>query len=176
MADYKIRVKVGQNEFDAEGPKEFVEDLFRRFESLISGNTPMLPVVRPQTEDEKWAAIDDKATSPFAKVFHRDEKGISLIGRFGGEDRELDAALLILFGHKELTGANEVSADDLLYGLNQTGYTLERADRLMKHGFRKGLVVPHGVRRGTRYRLTVPGNARAKELAKELQDMFQIVP
>jgi hypothetical protein len=173
MADYKIRVKVGPNEFDAEGPKEFVEDLFRRFEALINSKAPIL---QPKTETEKWRAVDAGAESPFSKVFHQENNRISLIGRFNGEDRELDAALLILFGHKELKGADAVSADELLYGLKQTGYTVERADRLMKRGNEKGLLNFSGIRRGTKYRLTVPGIARAKELARELQDMFQIVP
>lgn len=175
MADYKIRVKVGPNEFDAEGPKEFVEDLFRRFESLINNKTPLLPVSHPKTEAEKWQAVDAVAESPFAKVFHLEGNRISLIGRFNGEDRELDAALLVLFGHKELKSADAVSADELLYGLKHTGYTVDRADRLMKRGKDKGLVNFSGVRRGTRYRLTIPGISRAKELARELQDMFQIM-
>ncbi len=176
MAEYKIRVKVGVNEFDAEGPKEFVEELFRRFEALVNDKTPMLPARQPKVETEKTNthSADAFVESAFAKAFHQEGRFISLVGRFEGDDRELDAALLILLGHKELKNADAVSADELLYGLKQTGYTIDRADRLMRRGHALGLLNFHGVRRGTRYRLTIPGIARAKELAKELLDMFQI--
>lgn len=175
MADYKIRVKVGANEFDAEGPKEFVEELFRRFEALVSskGSTP--PVSQISKETNVSHSVDAAVSaSPFTKAFHQEGNRISLIGRFEGDDRELDAALLILLGHRELRGVDAVLADEMLYGLKQTGYPIERADRIMKRGQGQGLLSFSGVRRGTKYRLTVPGTAKAKELAKELLDMFQV--
>lgn len=174
MADYKIRVKVGANEFDAEGPKEFVEELFRRFEALVNSKASLFPVTPSKTEADKTHSVDAFVESPFAAAFHQEGNRISLVGRFDGEERELDAALLILFGYKELRNADTVSADELLYGLKQTGYSVERADRLMKRGHASGLLNFSGVRRGTRYRLTVPGIAKAKELGKELLNMFQI--
>jgi hypothetical protein len=177
MAEYKIRVKVGANEFDAEGPKEFVEDLFKKFEALVAGKTtPALPVMKTgaATETNLSHSVDMLTESPLAKAFNLEGNRISLIGRFDGEDRELDAALLVLLGHKELKGVDAVSADELLYGLQQTGYTVERADRLMKRGKSRGLLNFHGIRRGTKYRLTVPGITKARELGKELLDMFQI--
>jgi hypothetical protein len=176
MADYKIRVKVGANEFDAEGPKEFVEDLFRRFEALVSNKTPILPVVPPRSVVEVPHSVDAMIASPLAKVYQMEGNRIALIGRFSGDERELDAALLILLGHKELRGVEAVSADELLNGLKQTGYTVDRADRLMKRGQVQGLLTFSGIRRGTKYRLTIPGMAKAKELGKELLDMFQIAP
>jgi hypothetical protein len=175
MAEYKIRVKVGVNEFDAEGPKEFVEELFKRFELLVNAKVPMLPVAQSRTDSDTSHSGDMVVSvSPFAKVFHQEENRISLIGRFSGDDRELDAALLILLGHKELRGIDAVPAYELLSGLNQTGYTIERADRIMKRGKERGLLNFSGVRRGTKYRLTVPGMTKAKELAKEILDTFQV--
>jgi hypothetical protein len=176
MADLKMKVRIGQNEFEAEGPQEIVEKHFETFSRLLSQPQTPASTVANKTGASDGTFVVPESTCAFAKVFHQEGKRISLIGRFDGIDRELDAALLILFGHKELRGADAVSADELLYGLNQTGYTLERADRLMKRGREKGLLNFSGVRRGTKYRLTLPGIARAKELGKELQDMFQIVP
>ena len=175
MADLKIKVRIGQNEFEAEGPQEIVEKHFEAFSRLLSQPQTPASMVTKMTGASDGTFLIPESTSPFAKVFHQEGKRISLIGRFDGTDRELDAALLILFGHKELRGADVVSADELLYGLNQTGYTLERADRLMRRGREQGLLNFSGVRRGTKYRLTMPGITRAKELGKELQDMFQLM-
>lgn len=175
MAEYKIRVKVGVNEFDAEGPKEFVEELFRRFEALVNSKPSVGPVLQIQRETEVSHSGDMVVSvSPHAKAFHQEGNRISLIGRFEGEDREVDAALLLLLGHRELRGVDSVLADEVLYGLKQTGYPVDRADRLMRRGKERGLLSFSGVRRGTKYRLTVPGMAKAKELAKELLDLLQI--
>ncbi len=175
MADYKIRVKVGVNEFDAEGPKEFVEELFRKFEALVNSKVSASPVLQINKETEVSHSGDlVVSVSPIAKAFHQEGNRISLIGRFEGDERELDAALLILLGHRELRGVDSVSADEVLYGLKQTGYPIDRADRIMKRGQGRGLLSFSGVRRGTKYRLTVPGMTRARELAKELLDLLQI--
>ena len=174
MSEYKLRVKIGINEFDAEGPKEFCEELFKRFEVLVNAKIPMIPAV-PGTPHADFSHSGNMLIeSQFAKAFHLEGDRISLIGRFEGDDRELDAALLILLGHKEINGADSVTADELIYGLKQTGYTIDRADRLMRRGQSRGLLNFSGVRRGTKYRLTVPGITRAKELAKELLDLLQI--
>lgn len=174
MADLKMKVRIGQNEFEAEGQQEVVEKHFTAFSDLISRSKTAPVNTETKASDTVFQVAD--SVCPFAKVFHQEGKRISLIGRLTGDDRELDAALLILFGHKELRNADAVSADELLYGLKQTGYTVDRSDRLMGRGESLGFVTRSGIRRGTKYRLTTPGAARAATVGQELMDMFQIVP
>lgn len=174
MADLKIRVRIGQNEFEAEGPQEVVEKHFETFSSLVSQPRQVASTVSAVTDASDTVFQVPESTSPLAKVFQQEGRFVSLIGRPSGDNRELDAALLILLGHKELRGRDAVSADELLYGLKQTGYSLDRSDRLMGVARAQGLVTASGVRRGTRYRLTIPGIAKATTVGQELKDMLQI--
>lgn len=108
--------------------------------------------------------------SPLAPIFQQDGKGklLSLTAKPSGDATELDAVLLLLLGHKELRGADLVSADELLYGLRQSGYSVDRADRIVDRGESQGFVHRSGVRRGTRYRITNQGVTKAKVVAQEL--------
>src|SRR5579871_3540503 len=108
MAEYKIRVKVGPHEFDAEGSKEFVEELFARFETLVSSK-PAPQAIIPPREDPTAISPEDPRSGEYGKVFNVENGRISLIGRFSGHDRDLDAALLVLFGHREIKGSDAVS-------------------------------------------------------------------
>ena len=177
METCRLRVKIGPYEMEAEGPRDFVEKHYGSFSERLPQNTqlatrtgnPAAPAIAPSEVPSK--------EFPLESVFHEESDGrLTLIGRPTGENRETDAALLILYGYKELRGLDEVSADDLLYGLKQAGYPIDRADRVMIRGENQGLVRRTGIRRGTRYRLTVPGIGKAKDVGEELQDLFQVNP
>jgi len=179
MDTCRLRVKIGPYEMEAEGPRDFVEKHYGSFSEKIPQSTQLAP--RPESPANPLSppnANKVTAESPLASIFHQEDTGrlLSLVGRPSGENRELDAALLILFGHKELKGLDDVSADELLFGLKQTGYNIDRADRVMVRGENQGLVRRSGIRRGTKYRLTVPGIARAKAVGQEIQNLFQITP
>jgi len=173
MADLKMKVRIGQNEFEAEGQQEVVEKHFATFSDLIS-RTKIASTISAEAKTSDTVFQVPDSTSPLAKVFQQEGRFISLIGRPSGDNRELDAALLILLGHKELRGQDAVTADELLYGLKQTGYSIDRSDRLMGIARVQGLVTATGVRRGKRYRLTIPGIAKATAVGQELRDMLQI--
>ncbi len=164
MAECRLRVKIGPYELEAEGPQAFVEKHYGSFSERIPQNTQLttLPAAPLSTPSETVSE------SQFAPIFHQDAKGISLTVKPSGDAAELDAVLVLLLGHKELRGIDLVSADELLYGLRQSGYLVERADRIVARGESQGLVHGSGVRRGTRYRITNLGIARAKAVAQEL--------
>lgn len=181
MSDFRLKVKVETNEFDAEGTKEFVEEQYQRFLDALSAGKTAHEVARNGQSNPILGAV---ATGPLAnggpivldgmdRIFRTDANVISLSARPQGGDRELDAILLLLYGHKQLRAAEVVSADDLLAGLKRSGYTVQRADRLVARGEREGVVNKSGVRRGSRYRLTNPGLTRAQALMEEL---MRIVP
>jgi hypothetical protein len=172
---YKLKVKIGPNEFEAEGPQESVEKQFLAWSELISksnaapnqnqirqaqGVTPLPPALDPNP---------DEATVLVGKIARNDGKVLSLTALPGGDDREGESALLILLGHKVLRSSDLVSGDDLLNGLKQTGFSgTERADRIAGRLERQGLITRTGVRRGVKYRLTNPGFTRAWDLARQL--------
>jgi hypothetical protein len=168
MAECRLRVKIGPYEMEAEGPRDFVEKHYGSFSERIPANTQsqLVPV---SNREASPAPASVSGESLFAGIFHTDNDGmLSLTARPSGENAELDAALLVLFGYKELMMADLVSADQLVHGLRQSGFAVERADRIMGVGVNQGLLTKSGVRRGTRYRLTNQGALRARSVGQAL--------
>jgi hypothetical protein len=165
MAECRLRVKIGPYEMEAEGPRDFVEKHYGSFSERIPANNELVPVPGREAPIPGPKISGD---SPYGSIFHVEGDMVSLTARPSGENTELHGALLILFGHKELNGSDLVSADQLLYGLKQSGFAVERADRVIARGVEQGLVTKSGVRRGTRYRLTNAGAIRAKQVAVEV--------
>lgn len=167
MAECRLRVKIGPYEMEAEGPRDFVEKHYGSFSEKIPPTNQLVPLPRREgsaPENEAPAS----AESPFAPIYHVEGEMLSLTAKPSGENAELDGALLVLFGHKELGSGDLVTADQLLYGLKQSGFAVERADRIIAKGVTQGLVNKSGVRRGTRYRLTNQGVTKAQEVAHDL--------
>jgi len=169
MDQCRLRIKIGPYEMEAEGPRDFVEKHYGSFSEQIPQQTQL--AVRPQTGTTDTAStIEAPSESPLVAIFHQESNGrmLSLTAKPSGDSSEVDGLLLLLLGHKEIRGVDLVSSDELLYGLKQSGYNLERADRIAIRAQDQGFLTRTGIRRGTRYRLTVPGGARAKQIAQEL--------
>ena len=168
MGAYKLKVRIGQHEFEAEGPQEIVEKQFAAFSQLIT-QTKSEPVQVDQREDQEGpeSAIRQPNGS-LARIFHAEGKNLSLSALPPGNKREGDAALLILLGHKVLRSSDLVTGEGLLAGLKQSGYAVDRADRVVALAIAKGLIMKFGQRRGVKYRLTNSGLAKAESLAEEL--------
>jgi hypothetical protein len=168
METCRLRVKIGPYEMEAEGPREFVEKHYGSFSDRIPQTNQLATLPQSAPQGDTALQVD----SDFASIFRVDGKGVTLTAKPAGEDRELSGFLLILFGYKELKGAEQVSSDDVLYGLKQSGFGIDRADRLAIRAEGQALITKTGIRRGTRYRLTNPGLERAKKLAQDLIAMF----
>lgn len=164
MDTCRLRVKIGPYEMEAEGPREFVEKHYGSFSDRIPQTNQLATLPQPATQVDTPSQQD----SNFAPIFRVDGKGVTLTARPRGEDQDLNGFLLILFGYKELKGTEFVTADEVLYGMKQSGFGIERADRLASRAYTQNLITKDGVRRGTRYRLTNPGIERAKALGEEI--------
>jgi hypothetical protein len=84
-----------------------------------------------------------------------------------GSDR-VDSAAMVLLGAYDKKNQVPITGSLLLKSLRRTGYAVDRADRQMEPLEQKGLVLPEGVRRGRKYRLSESGRAEARRLAQEL--------
>lgn len=84
-----------------------------------------------------------------------------------GSDRA-DSAAMVLLGAYDAKNRVPITGSLLLKSLRRTGYAVDRADRQMEPLEQKGLVLPEGVRRGRKYRLSESGRAEARRLAQEL--------
>jgi hypothetical protein len=184
MDTYKLKLKIGIHEFDAEGPRDAVEKQFSEFKEMIE-KFPASPVAlrsggltspgNPQLSAAEGTAAPGLSTDAdsLRKIFRLQGKALSLSALPQGDSREKDAALLILLGYKLYHSVDELTGSTLLDDLKQSGYPLTRADRILEpyiEGADK-LVIRTGQRRGVRYRLTNPGHQRAMQIARELAEM-----
>ena len=167
MDTCRLRVKIGPYEMEAEGPRDFVEKHYGSFSERIpqAGQLATVPEAQSPTGPTGLPSLEE---SPFAAIFRAEGKFVTLTARPSGKEQDLDGMLLILLGHKEMKGIDLVSADELLYGLRRSGFGIDRADRLASRAEEQKLITKVGVRRGTRYRLTIPGAERAKSIAGDL--------
>src|SRR5574337_731557 len=174
METFKLRVKIGDNEFEAEGPEETVRAQFDRGKSLVE-STPAPPRrVEPQEPDHQGEndvrgggvptphPVSDFAREQLAKIFQADDRRqtVALRVQTTGERRYADAALLTLYGFHVLRGQDEVPTTRLMDALEIAGLSVPRIDRPVAPYVREGLILTVGSGKGTR---------RSEEHTSELQ-------
>ena len=77
--------------------------------------------------------------------------------------------LLVAYAFKRIHNIDILSSVLLAKSLRISGGTIERLDRVVNNQIAKGLMMKAGgVGRGTKYRLTNTGSAKAEALTKEL--------
>lgn len=177
MEPFRLRLKVGVHEFEAEGDQESVERQLAVWRDLIA-TTPAAtssPLASPPPPPGGPAGgepgpppagqTEDRAT--YEKIFGRDGGVVALSVLPNGERREADAALLILLGQKVYNLEDQVTGGRLLSGLERSGIRVARADRMFGD-YMDRYVIRSGTHRAVRYRLTIPGFQAAQTLAREL--------
>lgn len=166
MDAYRIKVKIGEYEFEAEGPADLVQSQFEAFKELIASTLrhPHVNTLKLGNQAGSTERISENDGSLLMnKILRIDGRVISLTVR---PTSEAEAALLVLFGQKTSRNNETVTASELRDGLEHSGYRFARVDRLMQPLCDEGLVIKIGTRKATRYRLTNPGLARAMEIAE----------
>ena len=193
MEVHKLRLKLGVHEFEAEGPKEYVEtqqEMFLKYveaaDSLGNGNSKdslagsaseNQPAGTGSTRPAAATNGDPAPAAPAASLPVSQEQMRKITSLSGdvitltaipmGESSEEDAFLLLLLAHKVLRSVDSVAPDDVLTGMRQSGINVERLDRIARK-IGVALVITTGVKRGTKYRLTVPGIQKAKAVTEIL--------
>ena len=168
MDSLKLKLKVGEHEFEAEGPQEVVQAQFRAFQELVAS----LPTARSQAQSAETApagrdadeAVNDGNLS-LDKIMRQDGRVISLT--VGGESLE-DEVLMLMLGQSRLRGNDSVSGGEILEGLRQQRGAINRIDYRLGRMADSGVIRSFGTRRARRYRLTNQGLAKAQELAKSV--------
>jgi hypothetical protein len=162
----KLKMKIGDHEFEAEGPIEIVQAQFAAFRELISS----LPAHAPKQADVGSAIPEEKSADllpnvALDKIMKADGRVLSLTARCDSID---EAVLLILLGQKEFRSNQEATGAEIMDGLKQSGYRVPRIDRLLDKLTLDGDIITIGVHRGRRYRLTNMGLTKALDIAKEV--------
>ncbi|MGA2988046.1 MAG: hypothetical protein ABSB39_22050 [Candidatus Sulfotelmatobacter sp.] len=174
MSEYRLKIKIGNHEFEAEGPADAVAKQFSDFKEIIS-KIPDVPVVvatptAPALSDAAPGPAGNNPLPPPAsalnKIFRVEGRVISMTALPGSEN---DAALLIMLGQKELRDNDAATGSEIKDGLELSGYKPGRIDRTMERFVADGLVLTMGKNRGRKYRLTNQGLVKAQAIADELQ-------
>jgi hypothetical protein len=162
---YKLQVKLGPAEFNAEGPQDAVKSDYEKFlEALSHGQRqPDQPNLNGNEKISPDVAVADADSAALQRVFSGDQKkGIVSLRLLppDGPNRAADAAILILFGFSKLFQQREVPVTRLKASLVLSGIHVDRLDRFM--GTHAGLVIKGGARIGGRYSLNNQGIAQAQ--------------
>lgn len=168
MDTYRIKVKLGEYEFEAEGPSEIVREQFESFKQIVSSIPPKQDTpISPQTQQDTatQSVTEDTSSSLYDKVFKVDGRVVSLTAL---PPTPIDAILMVVLGQRHYRKNEAVTGSEIMDGLQLSGYTIERIDRQMDKFVSDGLVIRIGKARATRYRLTNQGLLKAQTIAKDV--------
>lgn len=177
---YRLKLKIGQHEFEAEGDPQVVHEQFQIFKELIADKAatvqppmpPQLtlsaadPVAPPNAQPTQPARSESPATDlDLGKILRQDERVVSLTIRPTSIE---SAILLLMLGQKVLRTNDTVTGNEIISGLSATGgLSVQRPDRILEKLVRDGDVIAFGERRGKKYRLTNLGFMKARQIATE---------
>jgi hypothetical protein len=171
MDNYKLRIKIGEHEFDGEGPAEEVKEAFATWKELIA-SVPSQPSITKDNANNHYSDGDSDHVDParlsrlFLNDAAKDLVSVKIFPR--GNERERDTLLLILFGYKTLRGQHEVMATKLTRAMRQSGCKVSRVDRLSSRYINAGLLNKGGMGKSGRYSLTNTGVTKAVEVMNEI--------
>ena len=159
METNRLKIKIGEHEFEAEGPAEIVQRQFDTFKELIAS--------QPKQINTTTRAATQAGNSELDSILRVDGRVVSLTVR---PQSEGTAAMLVMLGQKSYRENETVTASEIKDGLEQSGYRPTRIDRIMQPFCDAGDVIRIGARKGTRYRFTNQGVAKAYAAAKEARE------
>ncbi|MBP5429561.1 MAG: hypothetical protein J6Y25_01545 [Elusimicrobiaceae bacterium] len=173
----KMRFKLPNGEeFEAQGPQEFIEAQRNYFLALIGQQTLTAPSSRlPNTPSQSdrpvphfFAAANSRAAqvSPWERLFRVQEH--TLVLRRKAKISPQDTAILILAAARDIFKQSAYSALELSRSLKALGIEGGRLDRLLVGEIQAGRMTAQGSKRGRTYQLSNEGLAHAFVLAHKL--------
>lgn len=165
MDTAKIRMKIGDHEFEAEGSSEIVQAQFQTFRELLSTIGNSAPAVEIAKPADPPPIQPNTAHVQLERIMRSQGRIVSLTAMPGSTD---DAALLIVLGNRDLRNNETVTGGEIGDGLAQSGRPVPRVDRIMEKLIAENYILKSGYRRATRYRLSNIGQQKALTIAREL--------
>jgi hypothetical protein len=164
MAEYRLKIKIGEHEFEADGPVDAVKAQFEAFKDLIAGIPSGNAAVAQASKTVAQLNVPQFNIVNADNIFRADGRVISLVVP---PNSDTEAVLLILFGQKYLRKNDSPTGSEIMDGMVQSGYRTTRIDRILASLSSEGAVIITGAHRGKRYRLTNSGYTKAEEIVKE---------
>lgn len=161
--DHKLKIKIGDHEFEAEGPADVVNSQFAAFKEMIGSIRTDPKQTSTSTKSEN--IVEKSAVPAYDKIMRSDGRVVSLTVRAASIQ---DAILVLLLGQRHFRGSDSVTGAEILDGLEESGQPAQRIDGTMNKLADEGLVIIIGMHRSRRYRLSNAGMARGQEIAQTL--------
>ncbi len=176
----KIRFRLPNGEeFEAEGPREFIEAQRNYFLALIGqgkaaaqalSQSAAFPISQPQTTPLNTPATTAPAQHTELYFWEKllKEDGETLLLRHKAKLSPQETALILLAGARVLLKKPAYPALELARSLKACGVETGRLDRLLAGEVQAGRLVGEGSKRSRTYKLTAEGFARSFVLAEKL--------
>ncbi len=172
---HRLRIKIGNAEFDAAGSEESVKAQYSAFLEALKAAPPSTGTHTPPpfapspggaqpTPDQPNVLIDANAV----RAFTVRGESVSLNALPRTENPAADAILLLLWGYEHFKQQTSVPSTTLADSARSSGLDLDRVDRSLAPQNR--YFMRAGSRKGTRYSLNNPGRTHAAAL---LQALYQ---
>jgi hypothetical protein len=173
VENFKLHMKVGPHEFDGEGPADAVRKSFDDWKSLVA-SMPSAETTYATANSSLGGGINGSAgvleAEELARLFvHDEKKGIVTLRILPrGDDRDANAALLVLLGFRQLKSQDEVPVTQLKPALKQSGCNVDRVDAVVGKYQREGFINKGGSGKGGKYSLTNSGIEKAHTLTRTM--------
>ena len=170
MLKIRFRLPNGE-EFEAEGPREFIERERNYFLNLIRAAQPADSLAVSSVSQALQSAVTP-ANAPHTELYLWEkllkEDGDTLCLRRKTKLSAQNVALLLLAGARVLLKKPAYPALELARSLKTCGVDGGRLDRLLSAEIQAGRLMGEGTKRSRTYKLTNEGLARAFALAEKL--------
>ncbi|HMO83654.1 MAG TPA: hypothetical protein PKC18_01905 [Lacipirellulaceae bacterium] len=168
LSAYRLKVRVGESEFEAEGPEETVKSQFEMFLTAVSAGKNGKSSASPRTGEGSDDLMSDGTWGRFYKL--EGEFDVSLKVLPSTDNSNADALVLLLYGYLMLRKVDTVGSTDLLAMAKKSGLRIDRIDRNIPVAFGRYLN-RGGTRKGCRYSLNNQGQMYAQNLLETLADL-----
>lgn len=160
MSESKIKVKIGEHEFEAEGPVEVVNAQFEIFKELIKPTADF--------KDKTIFSLPSERPSPtnFNRIFSL--KNPRIVSLNDPTKSINDAMLLIIYGQKQCRNNEAATGGEIKSGLEASGYDGQEISRRLRELRHENLIAAQGTHRGKRYQLTNEGMSRVQEMLQTM--------
>ena len=165
----KIRLRLPNGEeFEAQGPREFIERERNNFLALVGLAKPAVAVPVPAVTPTPVSCVTAPHTELYLWEKLLKEDGDTLFLRRKAKLTAQEVAALLLAGARVLLQKPAYPALELARSLKACGIAGGRLDRLLAGEIQAGRLVGEGTKRSRTYKLTDEGFARAFVLAEKL--------
>ena len=167
MEQNKLRIKIGDHEFEAEGPSEIVQAQLAAFKELLANpqaHTKQAETPESQTQNSP-ASVKSAPNGPPAldKIIKVEGRVVSLTAHTNSLE---DALMLLLLGQKTFRSNDGVTGSELVDGLKRSGQSTDHMGRTLEKIASEGSIIITGAHRGKKYRMTNQGVTKAQQIAR----------